>query len=185
MAQEKAADANHAPPKSRKKLLFILLFTIVLVAALGAAAALLLVKMQHKNDADEEAEAETPPAVTIEKNYSVGKPPVFVVLDPPFTVNLAPEKDQPDQYIQVAITLEVVNDKVQPVLNAQMPRIRNNLTMLLSSQTASGLMTIDGKEKLAKDIRQSINDIIEPHPGKAHESFEPVVSALFTSFIIQ
>ncbi|MDR0996336.1 MAG: flagellar basal body-associated FliL family protein [Zoogloeaceae bacterium] len=189
MAQEKANPSEAAsPPKSRKKLLLILLLVFIVIAGLAVAGTLLFLQLKGNSEADEEIEPNTPPAVTVEKNYAVGKAPVFVELDP-FTVNLAPEKRddnqyQSDQYIQVAITLEVVSDKVQPVLAAQMPRIRNNLTMLLSSQTASGLMTVDGKEKLAKEIRQTINNIIDPQP-KGQESFAPVVSALFTSFIIQ
>ena len=50
-------------------------------------------------------------------------------------------------------------------------------------------MTKEGKEKLAEGLKTEINNIVEPpkknKKGKSIESEGPVLSVLFTSFIIQ
>ena len=70
-----------------------------------------------------------------------------------------------------------------------MPRIRNNVTLLLSSKKASELVPKDGKEKLAVEIQEEINSAIEPpsknKKGEIIPPEGPVISVLFTSFIIQ
>jgi flagellar FliL protein len=70
-----------------------------------------------------------------------------------------------------------------------MPKIRNNIMLLLSSQKASQLQPKEGKEKLASDLKSEINAILEPpkknKKGQVIETDGPVKSVLFTSFIIQ
>lgn len=86
--------------------------------------------------------------------------------------------------MQVVMALELEDMTADPILKGQMPRIRNNLTMILSSKKASELLTKEGKEQLAKEIKDEINGILDPSAkGKAPEG--PVLSVLFTSFIIQ
>jgi flagellar FliL protein len=70
-----------------------------------------------------------------------------------------------------------------------MPRIRNNVTLLLSSKKASELQPKEGKENLAKEIAAEINTAINPpvrnRRGEMVAPDAPVMSVLFTSFIIQ
>ena len=105
----------------------------------------------------------------------------------PFTVNLVPETG--DQYLQVALSLELEDIVEEPALKAVMPKIRNNITLLLSSKKASELMPKEGKEQLAESLRDEINSVIEPpkknKKGELVMPEGPVKSVLFTSFIIQ
>ena len=70
-----------------------------------------------------------------------------------------------------------------------MPKIRNNITLLLSSKKASELMPKEGKEQLAESLKDEINGVIEPpkknKKGELVAPEGPVKSVLFTSFIIQ
>ncbi len=72
---------------------------------------------------------------------------------------------------------------------AMMPRIRNNVTLLLSSKKASELQPKEGKEQLAHQIADEINSAINPPArnkrGEMVPPDGPVTSVLFTSFIIQ
>ncbi|MDR2112073.1 MAG: flagellar basal body-associated FliL family protein [Candidatus Accumulibacter sp.] len=54
--------------------------------------------------------------------------------------------------------------------------------LLLSSKKASELLTKEGKEKLAEEIRGQMNHVLDP---RARGDSGPVREVLFTSFIIQ
>lgn len=172
-----------APPKN-KKVLIITLFAILILGA-GVAMGVLFLLNSHDKDDSEDGDEEV---VKVEKpkgkKAGTGVPPVYVALDV-FTVNLVP--DEPgDQYVmQVNLSLELEDAESNKALGEQMPRIRNNLTLTLSSKKASELASKEGKEKLSEELRQEINTVLAP-PAKGKKAPEgPVVSVLFTSFIIQ
>lgn len=182
-----AEEGAEAPPKKRKKLLIIILAAVlILVLGGGGAAYMLLKKGDHAEDGDEDVAEETAKPKKKEKKKEHGAPPAFVNLEP-FTVNLVPETG--DQYLQVAISLELEDAAQEPGLKAQMPKIRNNLTLLLSSKKASELLPKEGKEHLAESLKDEINSVIEPpkknKKGEVTVPEGPVKSVLFTSFIIQ
>lgn len=170
------------PPKKSKKLLIIILAGVLLLLVAGGGAAFLLLSGGDEEAAEEEevVQEEKKPR---RKKASADTPPVFVNLDP-YTVNLIPEEGQGDQYMQVVIALELEDMAADPIIKGQMPRIRNNITMILSSKKASELLSKEGKEQLAEEIREEVNQIIEP-PPKGKKAEWPVLSVLFTSFIIQ
>lgn len=179
-----AKDAKPAPvegdaPKKSKKLLIIIIAVVLLLVIAGAGAAFLLMS-KNSDHADDEEEVVDVKKVK-KKKTEANAPPIFVNLDP-FTVNLVPEHG--DQYMQVVMALELEDLTSDATLKSQMPRVRNNLTMILSSKKASELVTKEGKELLAKELKNEINTIIDPST-RAKEPDGPVRSVLFTSFIIQ
>lgn len=181
-----AEEGGEAPPKKSKKLLIIILAVVLLlVIALGAVGFLLL-KGDDSHDEEDGGEETSEVAKKPAKKKDHDAPPVFVNLDP-FTVNLVPEVG--DQYLQVILSLELDSPESQAQLALLMPRIRNNVTLLLSSKKASELLPKEGKEKLALEIMNEINWAIEPpvknKRGEVIPPEGPVVSVLFTSFIIQ
>lgn len=185
MAKEaKAAEEGAEAPKKSKKLLIIIIAVVLVLVLGGGAAAFFLMKGGDHAD-DEEVAEETAKPKKKEKKKTEAHP-VFVNMDA-FTVNLIPETG--DQYLQVAISLELEGLEAEAEIKANMPKIRNNLTLLLSSKKASELMPKAGKEQLAEALKDEINQIITPpKKGKKgeHAAAEgPVVSVLFTSFIIQ
>ena len=177
-----AAEGAEAPKKSKKLLIIILAVVLVLVLAGGGAAYMLLKK--EPQDEDEAAEETAKPKKKDKKGEA--PPSIFLNLET-FTVNLIPETG--DQYLQVIISLEIADATVEPLVKGQMPKIRNNIMLLLSSQKASQLQPKEGKEKLAADLLSEINTILEPpkknKKGQVTETEGPVKSVLFTSFIIQ
>jgi flagellar FliL protein len=131
-------------------------------------------------------------------------PPTFVPLDP-FVVNLA-DKDS-ERYAQVGISLQVDDHKLAEEMKAYMPAIRNAVLMILSHKSSEELLTTEGKQKLAEEIRREagralgydIEDPDEeeeaPKEGEAPkkkkkkkkkvESYNPIVQVAYSSFIIQ
>ena len=147
------AELTDAPPKKSKKLLIIIAAVVLLLAALAVAAVLLL-KSSPSDDEEADEEVAEESVKKSAKKKDKGEPPVFVSLDT-FTVNLAPENGE--QYLQVIISVELDSADSQAQLTAMMPRIRNNVTLLLSSKKASELQPKEGKENLAKESAAEIN----------------------------
>lgn len=179
-----AEEGAEAPKKSKKLLIIILAAVLVLVLGGGGAAFMLLKKGDHADD--EDAAEETVKDKKKDKKKGHEAPPVFVNLEP-FTVNLVPESG--DQYLQVVLSLELDEALSEPLLKAQMPKIRNNITLMLSAKKASELLPKEGKEHLADGLKDEINSVIEPpkknKKGEVIMPEGPVKSVLFTSFIIQ
>jgi flagellar FliL protein len=193
------AAAEAAPSGGgKKKLIIILVAVLVLVLGGGGAAMLLLKKKTHAEGEDGEEEA----APVVEAHApKPGTPPVFVPLDP-FTVNLA-DKDV-DRFAQIGITLEVLDAHTGDTIKAYLPAIRSNVLMVLSHKTSAELLTIEGKEKLAREIRRESvrpmgvelddedEDEAPPDPAvkkkkkkkKAHV-VSPVTNVLFSTFLVQ
>jgi flagellar FliL protein len=182
----KPAEEGAEAPKKSKKLLIIILAVVLLVVLGGGGAAYMLLKKAPAEDGDEEVAEETAKPKKKDKKKDAHAAPVFVNLDP-FTVNLVPETG--DQYLQVVLSLELEDPLEEANLKAQMPKIRNNLTLLLSSKKASELLPKAGKEQLAEALKEEINSLIEPpkknKKGEVVTPEGPVKSVLFTSFIIQ
>lgn len=181
----KPAEEVGAAPKKSKKLLIIILAVVLLVVLAGGGAAFMLLKKDPHAEDDEEVAEETAKPKKKEKKADAA-PPAFINLET-FTVNLIPETG--DQYLQVVLALELEDLTAESALKVQMPKIRNNIMLLLSSRKASELLPKEGKERLAEALREEINGVIEPpkknKKGELISSNGPVKSVLFTSFIIQ
>lgn len=181
-----AAEGAEAPPKKSKKLLIIILAAVLLVVLAGGGAAFFLLKKSDHAEDEDATEETAKPVKKKDKKKDKEAPPVFINLDP-FTVNLIPETG--DQYLQVVLALELEDAHAEPDLRLKMPKIRNNITLLLSGKKASELLPKEGKEKLADNLKDEINSVIEPpvknRKGEPVHADGPVKSVLFTSFIIQ
>lgn len=181
----KAAETTEqAPPKKSKKLLIIIIAAVLVLVLVGGGAAFFLLKKSDHPPEDEEAAEET---AKPKKKKDKEAHPVFVNLEP-FTVNLVPETG--DQYLQVTLAVEFDDPAGEGEAKTHMPKIRNNVTLLLSSKKASELLTKEGKEKLAAELKETINEVLEPPKSgkkgeKAKSEDGPVKDVLFTSFIIQ
>ncbi len=193
-AAKAPADAAAAPKKSKLPLIIILV--VVLLAGAGAGWFFL------GRDAGGEEE---------EDHSTADKATVFFPLDQ-FTVNLQPEEGQ--QFLQVAMTLKVVNQQTADAIKAALSEVRSRVLLLLSSKKPSQIGSLEGKAKLAEDI---IREVEAPLPyerkkkkrrkpkaaeegdgkakkgkGKAEEEVEEeddaperVLDVFFTHFIVQ
>ncbi len=173
-----AAAAGEEKPKSKKMLIIIV---AVLVLVIGGAAAFFLMGGSHH---EEEEEAKVEPA----------SHPVFVSMEA-FTVNL--QREEGDQFLQIGLTLKVMDPKLEEEIKANLPEIRSKLLLLLSSKRASEISSPEGKRQLASEIVEETNGVIgageshEEAPAKGKKSKhapkpkEGVEDVLFTSFIIQ
>lgn len=180
-----AEEGAEAPKKGNKKLLIIIAAVVLLLVVGGGAAAVLLMKGGEHADDEEAAEETAKPAKKKDKKKAEA-PPTFLNLEA-FTVNLVPETG--DQYLQVILSLELEGPEAEAEIKANLPKIRNNVTLLLSSKKASELMPKEGKEALAEALTDEVNNILNPpkktKKGEHAVADGPVKAVLFTSFIIQ
>jgi len=155
-------EGEGAPKKSMKKLWIILIAVLVVVIAAGGAGAwYFLSHNAHSEPSKKKAE-----------------PPVFVALDPMFTVNLQPESGE--HYLQAGITLQLSSKEEGELFKLHMPQVRSRLLMLLSSKKASDISTTEGKNALAKEILEQVNLPFTPQSAP-----QSVSNVFFTSFVIQ
>ncbi|WP_300341873.1 flagellar basal body-associated FliL family protein [Accumulibacter sp.] len=176
------ADSGHAAPaKSSKKLLIIIVAVLVLVLGVGGVGAFLLLKPAAEYD-EEHGDSPAEKAKPVKKKKADrNAAPIYVALDA-FTVNLVPETG--DQFLQLILSVEVEDSQTDEQLKQYMPKLRNDVTLLLSSKKASELVTINGKRALAEEIKEQMNGVLDP-AGKGKKRDSPIKEVLFTSFIIQ
>ncbi len=104
-------------------------------------------------------------------------PPIFVPLDA-FTVNLKGEDG--DRFLHTGLSLKVADAETQARITQYLPEARSRILLLLSARQPADLATVDGKRKLADDIRNAINQ-----PFAAGLAPQRVLDVLFTSFVVQ
>lgn len=186
--KDDAEDA--APPKKSKKLLIIIIGLVVVTLAAGAAIGFL---MGHKKPAEGHGE-ESAPAKHAEKKDEPKKPPVFVALEP-FTVNLQTDANSGEQFLQAVVSLRVADEKKGEELKAYMPQIRHEILSLAGAKKAAEVVTPDGRELLAEEIKDTVNEVLGYEPPKRSKRKKkdeeeeaddaPVMAVFFTQFIVQ
>jgi flagellar FliL protein len=188
-----AAEETKAPAKSKKMLIIILAVVLVVLAA-GGGGAYFFISKQRAAAAEEGEDAPTSKA----DHGSAKSPPVYLPLDS-MVVNLADPGGE--KVAQIGITLEVTDAKASDSVKSFLPTIRNGVLKQISRRTAEELLSIEGKESLAKDILREASipfggggdgDHEEPPvakkkpPNKKNAPAEmPVKGVLFSSFIVQ
>lgn len=204
---------GEAPKKGSKKLIIIGAAVAVLLAGGGGA----FFMMKKKADAEaaaaaegEDGDAEHAAPAKQAKKPEHGKdehkgPPTFVPLDP-FIVNLADKEGE--RFAQIGVSLQVDDAKVGEEMKGYMPAIRNSVLLILSHKTSAELLSIEGKQKLAEEIRRDAAramgyEIEDPEDEEAAakaeedapkkkkkkkkkvESYNPIVHVHYSNFIIQ
>jgi flagellar FliL protein len=151
------AKTESAPPKKSKKLLVIAVLGLALAGGGGAGAWFFLGKKAHGDD--EEAR--------VEKKHEAK--PLFTTLEP-FTVNL--QDPRGERFAQIGVTLQFEDPSVDVKIKDRLPAVRNEILLLISSKQIDELLSTEGKQKLAQEIRlrtgRSLGyDLPDPEPAPA------------------
>ena len=194
-AKDQPGDEAEAPQKTKKPagpvVLIIVGAVALFVAVLGAQVAAPLVTQMisgakpaaAKPAADDEqqvasadsaadAAAQAQPDVPLE-------PALYTPLDPPFVVSF---NDASGDTRFVQLTLQAMSRKQKTIdaIKQHSPAIRNAFLFLISGYKVEDLETVQGKEKLRKDMLAAANDILEKNTGSAD-----MEDLYFTSLVIQ
>ena len=166
-AEKPAAKEGEEGKKKGGGLKIIILALLVLILLGGGGFAYWYIMIHSKADHSAKVAAEAEP----EDEAA----PVYTPLDT-FTVNL---KD-PGIALQTDISFKVHDEKMAEKVKQRMPEIRNQILLILSNQQQADLNSPGGKEKLAEQIRDVANKILEVKKPRLGVS-----QVLFTSFIMQ
>jgi flagellar FliL protein len=169
-------DAPVEAPKSKKKLFLVIGIVIAVLAAGGGAAAFFA-----GGDADEEVAADDGKTQKgkQKKDRKPKAPAQYVKLDPPFVVNF--EAKGLMRFLQVAVEIMTRDPETADLITKNDPMIRNDLIMLLGSQTYETISSREGKEQLRAEALKVVAKIIEGEGGESKN----VEQLYFTSFVMQ
>lgn len=173
-----AAEPQTEKPKAGKKLLvMIVVGVLVLVLILGGILAYFLTRSSG-DDGHGEQEVSKEESKKKDKKKDKKKEehaaPVFEKLET-FTVNLSGGESM----LQVELHVELQDDKMKETLKAYMPKIRNDINLLLRSKKLDDLRTDDGTKKLIEELRASVNHAMDL------DEDEGVKSVAISSMIVQ
>lgn len=123
----------------------------------------------------------TPTKMVVDK-ASCAHSAQFIPLEA-FTVNLQRDQQKDDQYLQVGISLKVLDPLLVKKIGNELPVIRSRINLLLSGKYANELMTAKGKAVLATEIKAETNAVLGFSNSQGGNN--GVTEVMFTSFIIQ
>jgi flagellar FliL protein len=191
-AGEKAAPAA-AKAGSKKKLLIIIAVAVLVLGGGGAGAFFFM----HKSAADEEVTADAGEQAADAKDAKKDKgkakgkkdkkgksaepkaPAIYVKYEPPFVVNFDAKGVM--RFLQVSMEVMTRDGATAEEIKLHEPKIRNNMLLLLGSQTSDTLSTMEGKEELRRKALETIAKVIEDEGGEGKK----VEDIYFTSFVMQ
>lgn len=174
MAEEKEdLDLDVKPATGSKKTVIIIALVGVLLVGLSVGATLFFVGGKPSS----EGEA-TEPEVVEKADKNTPKKPLYMALET-MVVNFADPK--PARYLQVDIQLMAFDPDVLKAVEENMPVVRNDILVLLGSQTYEAVNNREGKEALRKQILDAVNRILKIQAG----SKGALQAVYFTSFVMQ
>jgi flagellar protein FliL len=160
-------------PKSKKSMLLIICIVLAALAAGGGAAFFM------RGHADEAAAVDAKNGKGAKKAQEQKLPAQYVKLEPPFVVNF--EAKGLMRFLQVAVEVMTRDPATADLIKKNDPMIRNDLIMLLGSQTYETISSRDGKDRLRGEALKVVATIIESEGGDASK----VEQLYFTSFVMQ
>lgn len=104
--------------------------------------------------------------------------PIYLPLKPTFVVNYGGVGRL--RYLKADLSVRVTNSQTANSIRHHLPYIRNNLVMLLASQTDASLESQAGKEALRQEALAEVRSILLEEDGQ-----EGVVDIYFDNLVIQ
>jgi flagellar FliL protein len=194
-AKDKDKEKQAPAAKGGSKKLLIIIAAAVLVLGGGGAGAFFFL---HKSAADEEVSADSGEGEQAdaqdtkkEKGKAKGKkdkkgkavepkaPAIYVEFQPPFVVNFDAKGVM--RFLQVSMQVMTRDHETSELVKLHEPKIRNNMLLLLGSQTLDTISTLEAKEELRKKALETIVKIVDEEGGEGKK----VEDLFFTSFVMQ
>lgn len=161
--------------KSSKKLFIIIGGVVGLLILIGA-----ILFFTGVFSSDEEAGPEDGGEEQVEE--TVVAPPIYFELKGADEKNFIVPLHAPGaKLMQVGMSVMSRDQAVIDLIEKHLPRIRNDLLLLLADQEPEKLKTAKGKEKLKEEILEAVKKVVEAQGGEK----EAVEDLFFTGFVMQ
>lgn len=164
---EKPKETPEKGKRGRSTLVIVIAAVALGMAAAGAGAAWYL--------------RGSPPTAADEVIATSDTPGVFLDVEP-FTVNLAGSDG--DRFAQVAVILEIVDASSTERIRADLPRLRNDVLLQISSRSAAELLSVEGKQALATEVQRLAARSAGWSPDLGRRP-NPVTAVHYSKFIVQ
>ncbi len=153
------------------KILLMIIGLLLGVIIAGAAAFFFMFSAPSDEEIAKEIEKDAMPQEVVK----AGSEEIGVIVElKPFIVNLEDPKAR--HFLKATISLEVKDDSAKSDVEKYLPKIRNDILLLLSSKTLEDVITIEGKVRLKDEIMSRISRIIGA--GKLKNVY-------FSQFVVQ
>ena len=178
MAEEELEEvgADDKPSGKGKIIIFGILGVVLVIASIVGTLFFLGTFSDSENSSGEAETVEGGSDAIIAKSAK-GKA-IYFPLRPPMVVAFPARGRQ--RFLQVAITLMAREQSAIDAVQFHLPRIRNNLTMLLGAQDYEHLQTIRGKEELRIKCLEEIQTILMQEIKK-----KGIEDIFFTNLVMQ
>ena len=188
----KDGEKDKAPAKKGgSKTLLIIIVAVVVALGAGGGSMWFFMNKGHAEEASadsDEGEHDAKDAKEEKGKKSKDKkgkaaepkaPAIYVEFAPPFVVNFDAKGIM--RFLQVTIQVMTRDHDTSEMIKLHDPKIRNNMLLLLGSQTYDTISTVEGKEELRKKALEIITKVIEDEGGEGKK----VEDLYFTSFVMQ
>ncbi len=176
MAKAKEAEGEAPEAKSSKKgIVLWIVLTVLLIAGAVTGTLFYAGVLPPGAAAVPMASGETPMAVEAQKPLV---PAMYTSLDPPFVMTY--EVHGEPRFVQVSASVMARSAETIELVDANIPRIRHALIMLLGEQTYDELGTLEGKKKLRTAVLDEIRQIVRQE-GQVPD----LEDVFFTNFVMQ
>ncbi|MGQ9499934.1 MAG: flagellar basal body-associated FliL family protein [Dissulfurimicrobium sp.] len=156
MAEEEQVAATETP-KKKKTILLIAIISLVLVLIIAGLGSYLFLFKKPSNEALERETARDVGAKGDDKGKGEEKVGIMVDIEP-FVVNL--DDPRARHFLKIAITIEVPDEKAKKEIEKFMPKIKNEIIMVLSSKTLDDVIPVDGKVRLRDELMVRLANIL-------------------------
>lgn len=192
-AAAKDKDKDKQAPAAKggsKKLLIIIAAAVIALGAAGGGAWFFMNK-GHSDEATADADEGEHDAKDAKKEKGKGKkdkkgkaaepkaPAIYVEFQPPLVVNFDAKGVM--RFLQVGMQVLTRDHDTSEMVKLHDPKIRNNMLLLLGSQTYDTISTMEGKEGLRKKALEIVTKIVDDEGGEGKN----VEDLYFTSFVMQ
>lgn len=176
MAEENEdLDLDVKPASGSKK--SIIIMAVVGLLLIGASVGATLFFLGGDKSTDEGVVVEESKA-TGSKETNLPKKAIYLPLET-MVVNFADPK--PARYLQVDIQLMAYDQAVLTAVEENIPVVRNDILVLLGSQSYDAINSREGKEALREQIVAAVNKIVKQNAGVKGK----LQAVYFTSFVMQ
>lgn len=166
-------DQSDGKGKGGNAKLIILLTLLVMVLVGGAVATTLFLTGALGPQAQAVADASAPSRPSIPQS-----PAQYLSLDPPLV--LAFDHEGQTRFAQISLSAMARSEATIEAVEAHLPRIRNSLIMLFSTQSFQSLETTAGKEAVREQALEAVREIL-----RAETEVADVEALYFTNFVMQ
>jgi flagellar FliL protein len=156
------------PPKNNKKgLIKWLLIGLGIVSLIGVSVgtSIYIMKSFMTASVDKPVEkASTSSSKEDKQKHTQPKIAIYYKFDPPFVVNIQGQSG--NRFLQLTLEAMTYDQTISTEIDQNMPVIRNNILLLLSSLTYEQVATLEGKQTLREGILKEIQKVLKDKTGK-------------------